>query len=124
VNLHGIVAGAIGAVNPQVGATLRRSTGYSTAADGTRIPLYETFANVTCQVQELTQRDLAQVEGIVNQGSSRAVYLNGRWRGAIRVAAVGGDILQLADGTVWLVTAVPEQWPDWTKLIVTLQDGS
>ena len=124
MNLHGIVAGYIGTVNPQVFCDLKLSTGYATAPDGTQVPQYASFTGVLCQVQELTSRDLRQLDGMNIQGSQRSVYLNGHWQGVVRVGARGGDILTMADGTVWLVTAVLELWPDWTKISVTLQDGS
>ena len=123
MNLHQIVAGAIGAVNPLVPATLRLSVGYQTQPDGSQVPLYSTFANVLCQVQALTQADLRQLDGMNIQGSTRTVYLNGSWRGVVRVGARGGDLLTLATGDIYLVTSVLELWPDWTKLGVTLQDG-
>ena len=37
MNLHGIVSGAIGAINPKTELILRVSTGYATAADGARV---------------------------------------------------------------------------------------
>src|SRR5271155_5526729 len=124
MNLHGIVAGAIGAVNPLRQATLMRSIGYTINPDGTQVPAYQTIGNVTCQVQELTSKDLHQLDGLNLQGSSRAVYLNGDWSGVVRATSQGGDMVQLDDGTIWLVVAIPEKFPDWTKMIITLQDGS
>lgn len=124
MNLHGIVAGAIGAINPNVLGTLRMSVGYSIMQDGTQLPQYAEFVGVPCQVQELTSADIKQLDGLNVQGSQLAVYLNGNgWRGVVRVGARGGDLLTLSDGTVWLVTAVLEQWPDWTKIAITLQNG-
>jgi hypothetical protein len=124
VNLHQIVAGAVGAVNPLVPCDLRLSVGYTIMPDGSQAPQYAAFAGVLCQVQELTSRDLRQLDALNIQGSMRSIYLNGQWFGVVRVGARGGDLLTMADGTVWLVTAVLEIWPDWTKISVTLQDGS
>jgi hypothetical protein len=124
MNLHQIVSGAIGTVNPFVPCTLRLSVGYSVAPDGTQVPQYSTFAAVPCQVQELTQRDLRQLDGLNVQGSTKSVYLNGQWRGVVRVGARGGDLLTTPDNLTYLVTAVLEMWPDWSKLAVTLQNGS
>jgi hypothetical protein len=123
VNLHGIVSGAIGAVNPNVSATMQRSTGYATQPDGTQTPNYETYANVVCQFQELTQRDLRKLDGVNLQGVTRALYLNGSWSGVVRADARGGDLVITPDNATWLVTAVIEQWPDWCKLLVTKQNG-
>jgi hypothetical protein len=48
VNLHGIVASQVAAVNPQTLVTLRISAGQAaTAANGTRQPLYETPGALT-----------------------------------------------------------------------------
>lgn len=122
MNLHSIVAGVIGAVNPLVPCTLQLSTGYVIALDGTQVPNYSTFANVLCQVQELSSKDLAKLDGLNIQGSTRAVYTNGQWQGVVRVGARGGDIMTMADGTVYLITAALEVWPDWTKFAATLQN--
>ena len=124
MNLHGIAARYVGAINPLLLCTLQASTGYTTNADGTQVAQYATFANVQCQVQNLTTRDLRQLDGLNIQGSSRAVYLNGNWFAVLRPGQRGGDLLTLPDGTVYLVTAVLELWPDWAKLSVTLQNGS
>jgi hypothetical protein len=96
------------------------------AADGTPTPTYAAPVTVPGQVQELSTRDLRQVEALNIQGTSRAVYLNGTDVSAIvRLTQRGGDLVTLQDGTVWLTTLVPEKWDvGWTKIIITLQNGS
>lgn len=121
MNLHGIVAGAIGTVNPHVPITLRVSLGYSTGADGLQSPSYQTFTNLIAQVQELTTRDLRQLEGLNVQNSERKIYMSGSASAIVRVNRKGGDLITLPDGTVWLITAVLEQWPDWCAVSATLQ---
>ena len=123
MNLHAVVSGVISVVNPNQPATLAVSAGYSTSASGVRTPAYAAPVTVTAQVQELTQRDLRQLEGLNLQGAQRSVYLTGALSGTLRVTAQGGDLVTLQDGSVWLTTAVLEQWPDWVKVAVTLQDG-
>ena len=123
MNLHAVVSGVISAVNPNQPATLAVSTGYSTSASGARTASFAAPVTVTAQVQELTQRDLRQLEGLNLQGAQRSVYLTGALSGTLRVTAQGGDLVTLQDGSVWLTTAVLEQWPDWVKVAVTLQDG-
>lgn len=123
MNLHGIAAPVIAAVNPPVVATVRISTGYTTNPDGSRTPTYQTSA-VTAQVQALTYRDLQQIEGLNLNGTRRAIYLNGALNGVVRVSQRGGDLITLSDGTVWLTAYVFEQWPDWVKVAATLQEGS
>lgn len=124
MNLHGIVAGAISAVNPMVPVTVQASTGYVTGADGKRTPTYAAPVAANGQVQELTTRDLRQLDGLNVQGSMRAIYLDGFVSGAVRVTKQGGDLITFEDGSVWLTTNVLEQWPDWVKVAVTLQNGS
>lgn len=121
MNLHGIVSGAIGTVNPFTDVTILRSAGYVTDPDGTRVPAYETFTG-PAQVQDLSSDDLNLLTeaGFAIQGSRKNIYLNGAWAGIVRADKQGGDIFQF-DNADWLVTMVTEQWPDWCKVIVTMQ---
>lgn len=126
MNLHAIVAPAIGVVNPHVAATVRRSAGYTTSADGEQVPTYTETA-VLVQVQALTYSDLQQLDSLNIQGVRRAVYLSGAVMGVVRVAQRGGDLMVFApgvlpEGNVWLAAHVLEQWPDWCKVAITLQN--
>ena len=128
MNLHGIVSGAISAINPLVPATVKRSAGYTTNPDGTRIPAYSTFA-ISAQVQALSYNDLVHLEGLNIQGVRRAMYLTGNVMSAVRVDQRGGDLIVFApgvlpEGTTWLAAQILEQWPDWVKVCITLQDGT
>jgi len=117
-----MVAGRIGIVNPFVNGTIMMSDGtYATQPDGTRVPNYETIPGVPMQVQALTVDDLKKAEGLNIQGIRQAIYLNGNWSGVDRVDKLGGDLIVL-DGKTWLVTMVLESWPDWCKVMVTLQN--
>lgn len=127
MNLHGIVSGVIGAVNPLVTATIMRSTGYTTSADGDRVPTYDTIANVSLQVQALTYSDLQQLDGLNIQGTRRAIYLSGEIEGVVRVKQEGGDLVVFPNGTLpegntWLCAHVLEAWPQWRKVAITLQN--
>lgn len=121
MNLHQMVAGAIGMVNPFIKAELLRSTGYTTNPDGTRTPTYDVIHNGMIQVQSLSSDDLKQIEGLGIQGSKNGVYLNGDWNGVVRANRAGGDLLKFNDQT-WLTVTVLESWPDWSKLLVVLQE--
>ena len=121
MNLHGIVSGAVGTINPPVLCTLAVSTGYTTSPDGTRVPTYATTPNVPAQIQALSYTDLMKMGGLNIEGIRRAVYLNGTINGVDRAAVKGGDLITEPDGTVWLVAQVLEAWPDWSKLAVTKQ---
>lgn len=127
MNLHNIVAGAVSAINPAMNATIQRSTGYTTAADGTRAPTYASPERVKAQVQALQYNDLTQLAGLNIQGEKRAMYLNGNWEGVARPDGRGGDLITLPDGSVWLVVQVLENWASqdgWVKVAVTRQNGS
>ena len=126
MNLHGLVRGAITAVNPDLIIPWLVSTGSTTAAGGKQTPTYAAPVNVGAQVQAVTGQDLKKYNFLQAQGIYRAVYMYGNVQGINRVAAKGGDLLKFAEvpgGTVrtWLVRAVDETWPDWCRVIVSLQ---
>lgn len=86
-----------------------------------------TAVKILAQVQPLSNRDLQQIEGLNLGGDKRAVYIDGNVDGVIRVALKGGDLVDLPDGSVWLVNQSLESWHDtagWTKFCITLQDGA
>jgi hypothetical protein len=125
MNLHGIAASAVGAVNPFVDASLQASDGYTTGNGGKRTPKYLRAVRIKAQVQALSYRDLAQVDGLNLNGTRRKLYLYGEVDGVVRSIAKGGDLVTLlSDQTTWLVVQVLEQWPDWCSVAVTLQDGN
>lgn len=130
MNLHSVVAGAIGAINPFVNVTVSRSNGYTTNAAGQRVPAYSQFS-ASVQAQSLTYTDLQKADSLNIQGIRRAIYMNGVVDGVVRVGKQGGDVLIFPDGTfpegdVWLCAMVLESWSQagWTKICLTLQDGS
>ncbi|CAJ9923979.1 Uncharacterised protein [Burkholderia pseudomallei] len=130
MNLHGIVSGVIGTVNPHVPVTLQQqSGGYTTAADGGRTPIYNASPQIA-QVQALTAKEIQHLDGLNIQGVLRKAYLNGDWRGVYRATNQGGDLMQFAavagvpaslQGTTWKVVQVFETWPDWCALAIQLQ---
>ena len=125
MNLHRLVKSQIGAVNPHVYATLQRSTGYATNADGTRTPTYGGTETVRVQVQALQYTDIAQSDGLNIEGERRAMYIEGNWEGVVRADQRGGDLITLPDGTNWLVAMVLENWggrDGWVKVACTRQN--
>lgn len=120
MNLHGIASGAIGAINPPVLATIKSSSGYTTNADGTRVPTYTVTPNVPVQIQALTAGEIRHADNLNLQGVMRGVYLNGAANGVVRKYGEGGDLL-IFGGNTWLATTVLETWPDWTKIVITQQ---
>lgn len=125
MNLHRICSGAIASVNPFITGTVRYSSGSTTGADGVRAPTYVDIASVSMQVQALTSKDLHQLDGLNLNGTQRAIYLYGEIDGVVRSASKGGDLIVITSGInagVWLVNLVLEQWPDWSKCAVVLQN--
>lgn len=130
MNLHGIVASAISAVNPLIACTWRQSTGFNTVPDGTRVPNFQDVANIPCQVQALSYTDLMKTGSMNIEGIRRKVYMKGNPEGIDRQTIKGGDLLVMPDlpgfpgPTTWLVAQVLEHWPDWCSVAATLQNGS
>lgn len=126
MNLHSYVAGAIGAVNPQISVTVQVSTGNVKNADFTLTPTYADPVTVLAQVQPLTYRDIQQIDGLNLQGTRKAIYLNGAINGLVRPQNDGGDLITFPDGSVWLVALVLEGFDltaGWTKCAITLQNN-
>lgn len=132
MNLHGLVSGVVGSVNPFVPVMLNQSTGYSTAPDGTRTPSYSSSSQ-SVQVQGLSAPEIEHLDGLNIQGVLRKAYLNGDWRGVYRTTNQGGDQLVFGieanvpaflRGTTWKVVQVFETWPDWCALAIQLQMGA
>jgi hypothetical protein len=126
VNLHNIVAGAISAVNPLIHAQIYPSQGYTKDSSYHQVPAYGAPQDVMIQVQALQYNDLVKTDNMNIQGERRAIYLNGDWNGVVRADKAGGDKLVFPDhpggpDRTWLVVLISENWPDWTKVIVTLQ---
>lgn len=129
MNLHTIAAGVIAAVNPMLPASIQISTGYQTGADGKRVSQYgNPPVNAPVQVQALSYRDLQQLDGMNLNGEKRAIYVYGQLHATQRLNSKGGDIITLANGTpndgVWLTVQVLEQFQNWVKVAVTLQNGA
>lgn len=119
MNLHGIVRNAIGAVNPDIPVTIRSSTGYTTAVDGSQMPCYST-TNTTGQRQALTGGDIMRLNNLNVQGVTEKMYLNGNYEGVFRVLGKGGDLLTFG-GQTYLVSAVLERWDSWCCVALTMQ---
>jgi hypothetical protein len=125
MKLRSIVNGAVQGINQDQQITWIQSSGYTTDADGNRTP-NQVSTPVWANVQALSGNDLRHVDGLNMQGVMRSVYLYGDVEGIVRANGQGGDLLQFPmtpGGTAqnWLVTQVMETWPDWCRVIVTLQ---
>lgn len=112
-------------MNPHTTALVQVSDGYETLPGGRQEPAYKTPYGIPAQVQALTFKDLHQLDGLNINGTKRAIYLRGRFDGVVRSLMKGGDLITVTAGVhkgVWLVVLVLEQWPDWCKVAVTLQE--
>lgn len=123
MNLHGLVSGAIGVVNPFETVAVSISTGFTQNPDGSSTPQYSS-SPYGAQVQALQGRDLKQVESLNLQGTVLKMYFYGEVDAIIRMLNKGGDLITRSDLTVWKVVFVFEQWPDWCAVCVNLQDGT
>ena len=120
MDLNRIANGLTQSVNPNIPAIARISNGYGTAADGSRAPQYLPDENVVVQKQNLTQRDLMQLEQLNIQGVDCTAYIPGAWYGVVRKDKKGGDLF-IINGETWLVVAVLEIWRDWSRVALCLQ---
>jgi hypothetical protein len=110
-------------VNPDISATWKSSTGYNTANDGTRTPTF-TSSTVVGNLQAVTGEDLKHLDGLNIEGVSRVFYVNQDVQGVVRKFSKGGDLLVIATGPepgTYLVVAVLETWPDWSKVALRMQ---
>lgn len=121
MNVHGLVSGAIGVVNPFETVAVSISTGYRLEDDGSQTPTFDT-ESFSAQVQALTYRDLMQTASLNLQGTRRRLYFNGEVDAIVRLMNKGADLVTRSDGTEWKVVFQLEQWPDWCAVVITLQD--
>jgi hypothetical protein len=119
MNLHSIVSGAIGAVNPFIPVTIKQSTGYATGADGTQVPAYTTIPT-TGQQQALSGRDVMYIGNLNIQGVTTKLYVSGNLEGVFRVTGKGGDLVVFG-GRTYLVATVLERWPNWSCVALVMQ---
>jgi hypothetical protein len=124
MNLHGIVSGVIGAVNPLIPLTIKVSTGYDVQPGGIQVPTYDILSDVWGQMQALSYTDLMKLDALNLSGERRKFYLSGRFDSLVRPDRKGGDLVITPDNKVWLIAIVLEYWPDWCCFAATLQNGS
>lgn len=128
MNLHAVVRGSICAVHPEENVTLYRSTGASDSY-GAPTPLYAEGKCLSAQVQSEGDEALYYSDNMGMNDVTRSVWLFAdrnmaqRPAGIFRPLARGGDMLRRADGTWWLITAVPEDFSasGWVKARISLQ---
>jgi len=122
IDLFTVARNQVAIINAPVLATISRSSGYTTANDGTRTPAYTVITGIKADVQPMTAQDLHQVDGLNMGGEKVTIFLSGELLGVLRTGQNGGDIVQLANGKKYLVVLVLEQWSNtWVKVAGVLQ---
>ena len=122
MNLHAMVRGAIGAINPNQEVAVLMYIGYTVGDSGQVTPTYETIYT-TAQVQPVPDQSLNQTQNANQTGITRSFYLNGDFRSLNREQKNGGDMIIWNDQR-WLITSVDEGWSQtagWTKVTGVLQ---
>lgn len=120
MNLHQLVRGAIGAINPDTPVTIKPSAGSTEDDSGRTVPAYGPTIAATGQKQPLTGRDIERFQQQNIQGVTCKMHLNGNYEGLFRTLGKGGDLLTFG-GQTYLVASVMERWPDWCCVALTLQ---
>jgi hypothetical protein len=121
LNLHDIVAGAIGAVNAHENVTVWRCTGI-TVTKGVVKPVYEKLTR-RAQIQAPSASDLQLNERVARAEHRIKVWLNAPADTINRNAQTAGDIIQRADGSYWLIVAIVHDYSKegWLSVLAVLQ---
>lgn len=126
MDLQAYTSAACASVTPPDTATVKISTGHSLPdAAGLMKPQYQTITNVRADVQAMSSTDLDMVDGLNLTGIKRSIYLHGQFAGIQRPNEKGGDLIIIASGAhkgVWLTVMVLENWGDWCRIAVVLQN--
>ena len=108
MNLHEIVAGAIGSVNRHEMVTLWRCTGVSNSK-GVVTPSYEK-TSLRAQIQRPSAAYLELNERVARAKQSIKAWINAPADTINRVSQSAGDIIERADGTYWLIVGIKESY--------------
>ena len=132
MNLRGLANNLTSNINPNIVATLRRSTGYTLSDSGRQVPSYAADEPITLQVQALTQKELQHLDRLNISNGQASVYANTQLSSVDRPSNSGGDIIVFGNdaktpaslrGQTWLVVALLEGWvgSGWCKVAITSQ---
>lgn len=132
MNVRGLANRATSRINPNLPASLKRSTGWATAATGKRANTYAGPVAITVQVQALTKEDVRHLDALNLSDCEIAVYASAQLHAIERTTGKGGDLLVFGSGsaipadlqdTTWLVTAILEGWvtAGWSRAALTRQ---
>lgn len=126
MDLQAITSAACQVITPPDIATVKISTGHSLPDEaGLMKPQFSIITNVRVDVQAMSTTDLDMVDGLNLTGIKRSIYLQGQFAGLQRPNNKGGDLIIIASGAnrgTWLVAITLENWADWCRVAVTLQN--
>lgn len=122
MNLHEMVRGMIGIVNPNVTAIVWKSKGKIYQSDGTTKPDYYEPKVIEVQIQSAEGAELTQIDNINQQDERKVVFAPEQLYGIDRERDLGGDLLEFY-GRKWLVVKRVESWEgsNWCKVLVVSQ---
>jgi hypothetical protein len=127
MNLHEMVRTAISAVHADETVTLYRAAG-QTNVKGEIKAAYAPGETVKAQIQSEGDDALAHSDRVGQNETNRRFYLMAsspadKPAGIVRPLARSGDMLQRADETWWLITALTEDFSGagWVAVRATLQ---
>jgi hypothetical protein len=121
MNLHDIVAAAIGAVNRHENINLWRCVGAQNVK-GVVKPIYEK-KTLRAQIQRPSMSDLELNERVAGAGHSIKAWLDAPADTINRNTQTAGDIIERADGTYWLIVAIRESYETegWLSVLAVEQ---
>lgn len=121
MNLHEVVAGAIGAVNRHEMVTLWHCTGVSNVK-GVVTPTYVP-TTLRAQIQRPSAADLELNERVARAKQAIRAWIDAPADTVNRVAQSAGDIIERPDGTYWLIVSIPEDFTGegWLSVLAVEQ---
>jgi hypothetical protein len=121
MNLHDVVAGAIGSVNPHETVTIWRCTGVS-VTKGVVSPVYAPLTR-RAQIQQPSPSDLQQNERVARAHHSLKAWINVPADTVNRNAQTAEDIIERDDGSYWLIVGIREAYEraGWISVLAVEQ---
>ena len=121
MNLHNVVSGAIGSVNPHEMVSLYRCNG--TENNAGVVSVTYTKADIQAQVQAPSAADLKLFNNLADAKHVKKFYINAPASTINRQEETAGDIIERADGTFWLIDLIRDDFSPagWLCCFATLQ---
>ena len=121
MNLHMVVSGAIGSVNPHEMVSLYRCNGTENNAGVVSVTYTKT--DIKAQVQAPSAADLKLFNNLADAKHVKKFYINAPASTINRQEETAGDIIERADGTFWLIDLIRDDFSPagWLCCFATLQ---